>query len=833
MKLTPKPFQEDAIEATVKRLRTATTNAGPADLHAVLLSAATGAGKTVIATKVLELLMEGDDDQSPNPNATFLWITDLPEVNEQTMEKMRANSEVLNPLRAVPIKTEDVHRTLIPGRLYFLNTQKLGQDKRLTNPGEKRPYSIWQTIDNTIDELGGNFHVVLDEAHRGMRNGGSHKDAASIVQKFIKGSPEMRPAPVVFGISATPQPFLDLLGTTNRTVSQYNVPVEDVRASGLLKDRIILHHGDDTQKDHFALLKEATRHCQMYAAKWADYAERTGGEPIQPILVVQTQDRVSDRDLATAIRAITESVAEELPSAAFAHSFDTGADHHIDGRVLRYLAPSRIDSDHDVRVIFFKTALSTGWDCPRAEVMMSFRGVRGAIFIAQLIGRMVRTPLAERIESDPTLNDVSLFLPNYDRKALDDVIKRLSDPDHEYVPPTEAVLADDTVDLERADDTAAIFEALRNTPTAIIPRTRPTRQVRRLLKLARALSDDGIEEKAIAKARSGLVSHLKRQLETKESEKAFQDAVEGRASISYGTTVYDFGSQHTEESGARHLITSEEKVGRLYEASGRKVGDGLHIDLLGALTAKTSSPEDMRQAKIKIGVLLSDPTVQESVETYAEKTVSSKRSKYHADIEALGEDRRGPYRQVAAMAPRPEYATLAMPVRVPWKSWQSDENAEPIPKHVYTDERGEFRIMLGSSWERHILKSLLGEAVGWLRVVPRKDWALCIPYLVHGQYRPLYPDLLVFRSEDGRAIVDLIDPHDPGRDEAAPKAAGLALFAKEQGHMFGRIWLVAKVEGSYRILDLQEPKTRQAVEKVGSSSELKNLYSTLGDAYAE
>ena len=52
--------------------------------------------------------------------------------------------------------------------------------------------------------------------------------------------------------------------------------------------------------------------------------------------------------------------------------------------------------------MFFKMALSTGWDCPRAEVMMSFRRAEDHTYIAQLLGRMVRTPLARRSNDAPS-----------------------------------------------------------------------------------------------------------------------------------------------------------------------------------------------------------------------------------------------------------------------------------------------------------------------------------------------------------------------------------------------------------------------------------------------
>ena len=63
---------------------------------------------------------------------------------------------------------------------------------------------------------------------------------------------------------------------------------------------------------------------------------------------------------------------------------------------LRKIDASKIQDDPDLRVVFFKTALTTGWDCPRAEVMMSFRKAVDGTMIAQLVGRVVRTPLSAR-----------------------------------------------------------------------------------------------------------------------------------------------------------------------------------------------------------------------------------------------------------------------------------------------------------------------------------------------------------------------------------------------------------------------------------------------------
>ena len=72
-----------------------------------------------------------------------------------------------------------------------------------------------------------------------------------------------------------------------------------------------------------------------------------------------------------------------------------------------------------MRVLIAKDAISTGWDCPRAEVMVSFRPASDQTYIAQLLGRMVRTPLARRIPGNDKLNSVDCLLPNFDEATVE------------------------------------------------------------------------------------------------------------------------------------------------------------------------------------------------------------------------------------------------------------------------------------------------------------------------------------------------------------------------------------------------------------------------------
>lgn len=829
MKLQLKDFQEEAVEDLATRVRQAAQIAGPSSAQAVVLSAPTGSGKTVIATTFIERVLEGDDQAEPDPDVIFLWITDLPELNRQTYDKMLATSDVLSPMSMEIIDSSFSQRAFMPGRLYFLNTQKLGKDKLLTTRGDGREYPIWQTIDNTIEEVGARFIVIIDEAHRGMRTSSDEKQAETIIQKFLKGDEAMRRAPLVVGISATPQRFNDLVAGT-RTVHPVTVDSADVRESGLLKDRIVLHHSADDQRADITLLREATRHWIEYTDRWAQYCEIESEEPVVPIFVVQVENapkgKIGTRtDLAQAITAINDELAKPLPPDAFAHSFDEATALDVDGRIIRYVAPSRIATDRDLRVVFFKTALSTGWDCPQAETMMSFRKAGDATYIAQLIGRMVRTPLARRIENDESLNSVALFLPHYDAKGVDKVVAELTDPDHEYVPPTEVETSKEAATLQRAEGAASIFEVLKKVPSYKVPTRRKVKQTRRVMKLARAVVGDGIDEKAIDTARNRVCGLLEARLAEKRKDPEFKEQVAGKSLISYGSRVYDLTTQEYVESVSTEIATSPENVDHLFAEGGRKIGEGLHVEFWQRLVASVEAVTDIRQAKIEVAVLLRDPEVLAAVEEAAEQLVNEWRKKHADDIESLPEKRLAVYDDIAGTSDKPTVIPLRHPMRV---TWRRKEGAEPRDRHIYVDESGEF-VDDFNKLERDVLKEEIPNSVGWLRNLDRKGWSLTVPYERRpGEYKPVYPDFLFFRENDGSIEVDILDPHGAHLDDAVMKAKGLAVYTEEHGHRFGRIELIDRVDGQLRRLDLKNKKTREQVKAVVTNDGLVALYKAVG-----
>ena len=223
-------------------------------------------------------------------------------------------------------------------------------------------------------------------------------------------------------MSATPQRFAALLGTTNRTQRPVNIDPEEVRLSGLLKDLILVRNPKTNIAGDLTLLEEAARTWKQFTKEWNDYCvtEKEKGVVVRPILVVQVEDGTDKVLTRTPLEEVVFRVIERQAgplalNEEIVHCFHDATELKTRQSILRKIEQSRIQDTPDVKVVLFKTALSTGSELPRAEVMMSFRRAADTTSIAQLVGRMVRTPLARRIATNEVLNTVELFLPHYKR----------------------------------------------------------------------------------------------------------------------------------------------------------------------------------------------------------------------------------------------------------------------------------------------------------------------------------------------------------------------------------------------------------------------------------
>jgi type III restriction enzyme len=867
MKVTPKSFQDEAVAEL--RTKFALMQKLVTDEHgAVLLNAPTGSGKTLMVTTLIEELLAGSEatGEGGDSELRFLWLTDQPELNLQTYEKMLATSSVLTAHHLLVIDAGFDAEVLSPGKVYFLNTQKLGAGATVfNNPGDNRTYPLWQTLANTIAADPHHFVLILDEAHRGAK-GREADEADTIMQRFMKGDGTIPAVPLVIGISATPDRFVKLCQTTGRTLRTVDVDPVDVRESGLLKEYVDLFHPDETQLGDATMLEAAINSWLEYCRQWAAYQTSTEEDPVKPVLLIQVADArrasksYSETDLAMVMATLQRLVPREAGDMSWvAHAFQDDNDLTIANQTIRHLAPSAIDRDPTVRVVFFKTSLNTGWDCPRAETMVSFRSAKDETNIAQLVGRMVRTPLARLVEANEHLNTVALYLPYYDQGAVERVIARLGS-DRSNIPPTEGRRGADAVTLRRNPKLAACFSKLQGLTSYTIPRKRAFMPVPRVGKLAALLAEVGWEKEPVKTYRTSLVKILNDELASRAGTDDFKRLIDEASVLDVRRHRHDYaakpkdkddvnlatlGADNTSKevplsglketdtaeaaSGARQggertkVRIADKNVEDLYDNAGRLLGEGLHKEFLRVRRTASTPKPDTRRIKLELHALVSTPGVLDKLNAEADRIRVAWVNAHKANLAALDEKHRQTWRAIEGAGVKPEPTSMTVPdfieVRAGKSSW---------PKHLYIDTDGKYHENFVSTWESRVVseETKRSDIVGWLRNRDRKPWALCIARPDGTRWAGVYPDFIFFRKTKSGIICDIIDPHLLNDQNAPSRAAAIARYAEAHKDEFGRIELVLydDVKKAGKRIDLMNEAVRSEVAKVTSHAHLAALF---------
>jgi type III restriction enzyme len=209
-------------------------------------------------------------------------------------------------------------------------------------------------------------------------------------------------------------------------------------------------------------------------------------EPVLPLLVVQVPNKPSASEMAALLDALYESWPGLAPDA-IADVFGEHAEVTYGAHSVPYIPPQDVQDATHVHVLLAKDAISTGWDCPRAETLVSLRPARDRTYITQLLGRLIRTPLARRIDSDERLNAVTCFLPHFNlstAKEVADVMTGVKqDTDDPPPAPGGRVLIDPATMLWNPRVSHAVRACLAALPSEAAPRG-PVKPVKRLLRMA-------------------------------------------------------------------------------------------------------------------------------------------------------------------------------------------------------------------------------------------------------------------------------------------------------------------------------------------------------------
>lgn len=919
MKCNLFPFQQKALDSLHQYCAFAQQSYRTMLVPQVIsFTAPTGAGKTIITSALIEQIFCGSAVVAEQPNAIIVWLSDSPELNKQSRDKIETKADRIQIGQCITIEDESFDQEILEdGYIYFLNTQKLSKSSNLTNHGDTRQYTIWETLNNTINEKSNRLYMIIDEAHRGAK-----MNQTTIMQTFIKGNDKCKPMPVVIGMSATLERFNTLVAGT--TSSQHHVIVspDEVRQSGLLKDLIEIYSPDDSlENKEMGVLQAATDEWRDKWLHWYQYCKEQHYKYVNPIFVVQVEagkgNQISATDLDECLDVIEKRLGSKYLEGEVVHCFGDKSDITINGLKVRYEEPSRIQDDDNIKLVFFKESLSTGWDCPRAETMMSFRHAVDSTYIAQLLGRMIRTPMQMHIQVDESLNNVHLYLPHFDINTVSTIVDELQKVEggtipanfieetvggnrkveilsvthkkpqpvlqmphtvleadeaedslfHPEEPKTQAAQYDEVIgtnNVDTASEPPAVYAPQRQKPVQYPPQVAVSQDVE---------TEDGIDREEVMREVNsmGLLTYDVRSVRINDyadslfklahlltQSALWHDALNTIIKEVVGK-IHDY-IEHLKATGQYESMAEKvlefKLTKKVFDALGQEITDGKQLSMFASSNADLE--RQFRQAnnvlynegignrygayymdsndedayKIQFIIYVGNDDCIRSLHTYAEKTFHDLIDKYRFNISKLPENFRLQYDKIVSDGDIVSKHNFRLPENI---NVTLEENGDTYTDHLFVNSRGIAKFKL-NDWEKVTLEEERKRDgyICWLRNQPRKPWAMCIPYKINNEDKPMYPDFLIFRrASDGSIRVAILEPHGDQYADSLPKAKGMAEYAR-QNQAIGRIQLIRVFKDATtgqshcRRLDMSKSAIQNKVMYLNTPAELDNLFVTEG-----
>lgn len=370
-----KTYQSEAVDGLIKD--TFSLLKMPGARQKMVFKAPTGAGKTVTMAAYLNSLCEELPDRLdvPQKRLAFIWIAP----NQLHLQSFNALKNYFAELRSIrPIQFEDISDDkLNPNEVLFLNWQSINKEGNLfikENESEKTliKYINQARLDDT------EVIVILDEAHLFASRGRAAQD---LLQKIY--------AKIEIDVSATPLYHSDY---------GYTIKRPDVVAAEMIKEGVILNPALDAHNQQGRSLEQVLMELALKKKNELAEAYRKLGININPLLLIQLPNDTK-----------TESVRDNQIKEEVIIWLEVKGITTKNNRLAIWLSHEKTNLDdiekHDsmVDVLLFKQAISLGWDCPRAAVLLIFREIQQETFTIQTVGRILRMP-EQKHYTDAALN---------------------------------------------------------------------------------------------------------------------------------------------------------------------------------------------------------------------------------------------------------------------------------------------------------------------------------------------------------------------------------------------------------------------------------------------
>lgn len=341
----------------------------------IVFQSPTGSGKTFMMSRyIMELSKTSEHD------ICFLWVSiGKGDLHKQSMKSVKR--EIDNVLTCSLLENDffGSREIISQNEVVFVNWEKIrSKDKETgdfknTLMKDKETYNFIEVLKNTRD-TGRKIVLIIDESH----SGATTSRAQEIRDEIIV--PEL-----TIEMSATPV-------LTSDMQARVTVDPTKVIQEGMIKKEILINPEiekivDDEIDSETLILESAYRKREELVKLYRD-----NGSNVNPLVLVQLPN-------STAGEEKKESVTKFLESKGITEQNGKLAVWLSDEKINNE-AEKLLDLDGSVEYLIFKQAIDTGWDCPRAQILVKFRETKSIVFEIQTVGRILRMPEAKHYMND-------------------------------------------------------------------------------------------------------------------------------------------------------------------------------------------------------------------------------------------------------------------------------------------------------------------------------------------------------------------------------------------------------------------------------------------------
>lgn len=387
MNIDLKLYQEKAVNQLIETTIRLLSYDGPGEV--CVFQAPTGSGKTVIMAKFIEGIIK----ELPKEDLCFVWMSigkgELHLQSKQSLEKIFGGFP-----RVVSVEEEfsGGRERIIQNEVVVANWEKLRNKDRVSGDwknlvmkdGEKLNFR--DVLEKTREQR--KIILIIDE---------SHVSADTIRANELR---DLIGADIVLEMSATPRRPQQELGFVQELArggaGYVMVEPKDVIDEGMIKKELIINEniGEivSSENDSQTVVLEAA-YLKRLELKKSFEKEKSRVNPLVLIQIPTAEAGEQKIDFVKKFLA-KKNITERKGKSG-------------NGKLAVWLAEEKselvdwvAEPDNEIEFLIFKQAIDTGWDCPRAHILVKFRETHSIPFEIQTVGRILRMPEQKHYQNE-------------------------------------------------------------------------------------------------------------------------------------------------------------------------------------------------------------------------------------------------------------------------------------------------------------------------------------------------------------------------------------------------------------------------------------------------